>query len=150
MGTQLPVAPRSQRLDHPDLRVIGVRHEQSAVFMADGFARSGGEIAVALTSAGPGALNSMTAMATAHNDSTPLLHIVNENPAAVRHGEKGYFHDIADQFGMFRGITGFGVQVERADEIPSAVSLAFDALRNRRPRPRTRSPRSSRARPRTR
>ena len=122
-------------LDHPDMRVIGVRHEQAAVFMADGHARATGKIAVALTSAGPGALNSLTAMATAYNDSVPLLHVVNENPAHVRNAEKGYFHDIADQFGIFRDLVDFGVQVRLADEIPAAIALALDALRNRRPRP---------------
>ncbi len=36
-------------LDHPDMRVIGVRHEQAAVFMADGHARATGKVATALT-----------------------------------------------------------------------------------------------------
>jgi acetolactate synthase-1/2/3 large subunit len=122
-------------LDHQDIRPIGVRHEQAAVFMADGHARSTGRIAVALTSAGPGALNSVTAMATAYNDSVPLLHIVNENPAHVRNAERGYFHDISDQFGIFRDVTGFGIQVRLAAEIPAAIDQALDALRNRRARP---------------
>ena len=41
-------------LDHPEIRAINVRHEQSAVFMADGFYRASGEPGVALTSGGPG------------------------------------------------------------------------------------------------
>lgn len=122
-------------LDHPALRPIGVRHEQGAVFMADGYARASGRVGVALTSAGPGALNTLTAMATAHNDSVPVLHIVNENPASVRRKGRGYFHDLSDQYGIFRPVTDFGVQVTLADEIPAAVHRAFDALRNRRPRP---------------
>ena len=44
-------------LDHPELRHIEVSHEQSAVYMADGYARASGQIGVALTSGGPGALN---------------------------------------------------------------------------------------------
>jgi acetolactate synthase-1/2/3 large subunit len=122
-------------VDHPELRHIEVRHEQSAVFMADGYARASGNVGVAFTSNGPGALNTITAMATAHNDSVPVLHLVSENPAEVRRKGKGHFHDISDQFGVFRPVSGYAAQVALADEIPAAVSSAFFALRNRRPRP---------------
>jgi thiamine pyrophosphate-dependent acetolactate synthase large subunit-like protein len=122
-------------VDHPELRHIEVRHEQSAVFMADGFARASGRVGVAFTSNGPGALNTITAMATAHNDSVPLLHLVSENPPEVRRKGKGHFHDISDQFGIFRPVSAYAAQVALADEIPAAVSSAFFALRNRRPRP---------------
>jgi thiamine pyrophosphate-dependent acetolactate synthase large subunit-like protein len=122
-------------LDHPQLRHIEVRHEQGAVFMADGYSRASTGIGVAFTSNGPGALNTVTAMATAFNDSVPLLHLVSENPAEVRRKGKGHFHDISDQFGVFRPVTGFTSQVSLADEIPVAINSAFFALRNRRPRP---------------
>lgn len=122
-------------LDHPGLRHIEVRHEQGAVFMADGYARASGKVGVAFSSGGPGALNTFTAMATAFNDSVGVLHLVNENPAGVRRKGLGHFHDISDQFGMFRPVTGFGQQVLVADEIPGAIHQAMFALRNRRPRP---------------
>ncbi|MGA7272229.1 MAG: thiamine pyrophosphate-binding protein, partial [Acidimicrobiia bacterium] len=122
-------------VDHPRLRHIEVRHEQSAVFMADGFARASGRVGVAFTSNGPGALNTITAMATAHNDSVAVLHVVSENPPEVRGKKRGHFHDISDQLGVFRPVTGFATQVRLADEIPAAISSAFFALRNRRPRP---------------
>jgi thiamine pyrophosphate-dependent acetolactate synthase large subunit-like protein len=122
-------------VDHPELRHIEVRHEQSAVFMADGYARASGRVGVAFTSNGPGALNTVTAMATAHNDSVPVLHLVSENPPEVRRKGKGHFHDISDQFGIFRPVSAYAAQVALADEIPAAVNSAFFALRNRRPRP---------------
>ena len=122
-------------VDHPELRHIEVRHEQSAVFMADGYSRASGQVGVAFTSNGPGALNTITAMATAHNDSVPVLHLVSENPPDVRRKGKGHFHDISDQFGVFRPVTAYAAQVALADEIPTAVNSAFFALRNRRPRP---------------
>ena len=122
-------------IDKPELRHIEVRHEQSAVFMADGYARASGQVGVAFTSNGPGALNTITAMATAHNDSVPVLHLVSENPPEVRRKGKGHFHDISDQFGIFRPVSGHAAQVALADEIPAAVNAAFFALRNRRPRP---------------
>ncbi len=122
-------------LDYPSMRSINVRHEQGAVFMADGYARSSGRIGVALTCGGPGALNTLTPMATAFNDSSAVLHIMNENPAHVRRKGRGYFHDISDQFGIFRPVSDFGAQVALAAEIPAAVHRAMQALRNRRPRP---------------
>jgi thiamine pyrophosphate-dependent acetolactate synthase large subunit-like protein len=122
-------------VDHPELRHVEVRHEQSAVFMADGYARASGRVGVAFTSNGPGALNTITAMATAHNDSVPVLHLVSENPPEVRRKGKGHFHDISDQFAVFRPVSGHAAQVALADEIPAAVNTAFFALRNRRPRP---------------
>jgi thiamine pyrophosphate-dependent acetolactate synthase large subunit-like protein len=122
-------------LDQPDIRAINVRHEQSAVFMADGFFRSSGEIGVALTSGGPGALNTMGAMACAHNDSSAVLQVLNENPAHVRRKGLGYFHDLSDQLGMFRPVTDFVAQPTLASEIAPAINQAMGALRNRRPRP---------------
>jgi thiamine pyrophosphate-dependent acetolactate synthase large subunit-like protein len=122
-------------VDHPELRHVEVRHEQAAVFMADGYARASGRVGVAFTSNGPGALNTITAMATAVNDSVPVLHLVSENPPEVRRKGKGHFHDISDQFGIFRPVSGHAAQVALAGEIPAAVQSAFFALRNRRPRP---------------
>ena len=103
--------------------------------MADGFARSSGQVGVAFTSGGPGALNTLTAMSTAYNDSSPVLHILNENPAHVRKKGKGYFHDISDQYGVFRPVSDFGYQATLPEEIPVAIHQAMYALRNRRPRP---------------
>lgn len=122
-------------LDHPEIRAINVRHEQAAVFMADGFARASGEVGVALTSGGPGALNTLTAMSTAFNDSSAVLHVVNDNPAHVRRKGRGYFHDISDQFGIFRPVCDFAQQVALPAEIPPAIHAAMAALRSRRPRP---------------
>ncbi len=122
-------------LDHPELRHVETRHEQGAIFMADGYARAGGDLGVAFTSGGPGSLNTVTAMASAYNDSVPVLHLMNENPPQVRRKGRGHFHDMSDQFGVFRSVSDFGVQATLADEIPSAIHQAAFALRNRRPRP---------------
>jgi thiamine pyrophosphate-dependent acetolactate synthase large subunit-like protein len=121
--------------DMPAMRHIETRHEQGAVFMADGFARASGRPGVALSSGGPGALNTLTAMGTAYNDSVGVLHLVSENPRHLRRQTRGYFHDIHDQYAMFRPVSGFGIQVDLASEIPMAIHSAIHALLNRRPRP---------------
>lgn len=52
---------------------ILVRHEQAAVHMADGYARSTGEVGCVLVTSGPGATNAITGIATAYMDSVPLV-----------------------------------------------------------------------------
>ena len=116
-------------LDHPSVRAINVRHEQSAVFMADGYYRASGNVGVALTSGGPGALNTLTAMGTAHNDSSAILHILNDNPAHVRAKGRGYFHDVRDQYGIFRPVIDFGYQATMPHEIPDSVRTALTGLK---------------------
>ncbi len=122
-------------LDHPSINAINVRHEQSAVFMADGYYRASGNIGVALTSGGPGALNTLTAMGTAHNDSSAILHLLNDNPAHVRAKGRGYFHDVRDQYGIFRPVIDFGYQATMPHEIPDSIRTAATALKSRRPKP---------------
>lgn len=52
---------------------ILVRHEQAAVHMADGYARSTGDVGVVLVTSGPGATNAITGIATAYMDSVPMV-----------------------------------------------------------------------------
>ena len=52
---------------------ILVRHEQGAVHMADGYARSTGKVGCVLITSGPGATNTITGIATAYMDSVPLV-----------------------------------------------------------------------------
>ena len=56
--------------DYPVHHVLA-RHEQGAVHMADGFARAGGGVGVAMATSGPGATNMVTGIATAMMDSSP-------------------------------------------------------------------------------
>jgi acetolactate synthase I/II/III large subunit len=61
-------------VDHKDeISVLPAMHEQGAAHMADGYYRSSGEIAVVITSMGPGATNALTGLTTAYADSIPLL-----------------------------------------------------------------------------
>jgi acetolactate synthase I/II/III large subunit len=56
-----------------DITLAPAMHEQNASHMADGFYRSSGKIAAAITSIGPGATNTLTGVATAFADSMPQL-----------------------------------------------------------------------------
>ena len=84
------------------IRTIDVRHEQAAAYMADGYARATGRPGVAVVTAGPGALNTLTGVGTAFADSSPILVIAGQVPSDVLGLGKGAFHECPDQLGIFR------------------------------------------------
>ena len=59
------------------------RHEQGAIHMADGYARSTGKVGVVLATSGPGATNLVTGLATAYMDSAPVVAITGQVPTSV-------------------------------------------------------------------
>ena len=70
------------------IRLVGVRHEQTAVYAADGYARATGRLGVALVTTGPGAANALGATGEAMASSSPVLVIATDIPvdAASRRG----------------------------------------------------------------
>jgi acetolactate synthase I/II/III large subunit len=122
-------------LGFPAIGTIDVRHEQAAAYMADGYARVTGRPGVCLVTAGPGATNTLTAVATAFADSSPVLVIAGQVPSDVLGRGKGVFHECPDQLGLFRSVTGWSGRAERAGDIPHLVGEALATLRTRRPRP---------------
>ncbi len=67
-------------LDRDDVRVVTTKHEAGAVFAAAGYARKTGKVGVALVTSGPGILNALTALASAHCDGIPVLLLAGEVP----------------------------------------------------------------------
>ena len=59
------------------------RHEQAAVHAADGYARASGKVGVAIATSGPGATNTITALATAYMDSIPLVVVTGQVPTPL-------------------------------------------------------------------
>jgi thiamine pyrophosphate-dependent acetolactate synthase large subunit-like protein len=110
------------------------RHEQGAVFAADGYARVTGRPGVALVISGPGVTNAATGIAQAHHDSIPLLVI-----ATVTRGRDtragALLHDLPDQLALARTITGHAEHVADAERLPDALAAAFAAMTEGRPRP---------------
>ena len=79
-------------LEHPELRFLHGRHEQGIAFMANGYARACGEIALSLVITGPGVTNSLTPLADAYLDSVPMV-LVASQVARERRGQ-GAFHEL--------------------------------------------------------
>ena len=111
---------------------ILVRHEQAAAHAAQGYARVSGEVGVALVTSGPGATNTLTGVADAMIDSTPLVVIAGQ----VGIGALGTdaFQEV-DLVGVAQPITKWAYQIRRPEDVAWAVSRAFYIARSGRPGP---------------
>jgi acetolactate synthase-1/2/3 large subunit len=118
-------------LDYP-VRHVLVRHEQSAVHMADGYARACGQVGVAIATSGPGATNLVTGIATAKLDSSPIVCITGQVPSHVLGTDA--FQEI-DIVGITMPITKHNYLVKRAEDIAPTMREAFAIARSGRPGP---------------
>ena len=111
---------------------ILVRHEQAATHAAEGFARVSGEVGVCIVTSGPGATNTLTGVADALMDSTPMVIIAGQ----VGVGALGTdaFQEV-DLVGVAQPISKWSYQIRRAEDVAWAVSRAFYIARSGRPGP---------------
>ncbi len=114
------------------LRHVLVRHEQAAGHAADGYARSTGKPGVVLVTSGPGATNTVTAIATAYMDSIPMVVISGQVPSNLI-GEDAFQE--TDMIGVSRPIVKHSFQVRRAEDIPAVIKKAFYIACTGRPGP---------------
>ena len=114
------------------LRHVLVRHEQGATHAAQGYARVSGRVGVALVTSGPGATNTITGVADAMLDSTPIVVITGQVPSPLLGTDA--FQEV-DVIGIMSPITKWAYQVRRADEVASAVARAFYIASTGRPGP---------------
>ncbi len=114
------------------LNHILVRHEQGAAHAAQGFARASGEVGVCLVTSGPGATNTITGIADAMIDSTPMVVIAGQ----VASGFLGTdaFQEV-DLVGVTQPISKWSYQIRRAEDVPWAVARAFYIASSGRPGP---------------
>jgi thiamine pyrophosphate-dependent acetolactate synthase large subunit-like protein len=115
-----------RELNGSPIRLVGVRHEQTAAYAADGFARASGRLGVALTTTGPGAANTLAAVGEAWASRQPIVVIATDIPStARRHGVwRGSLHEATDQAAMFTPVVKEAIRVHSADEIGPAVARA--------------------------
>ena len=119
--------------DHRDrLNHILVRHEQGAAHAAQGFARVSGEVGVCLVTSGPGATNTITGVADAMIDSTPIVVIAGQVGASLLGTDA--FQEV-DLVGVTQPISKWSYQIRRAEDVAWAVSRAFYLARSGRPGP---------------
>jgi thiamine pyrophosphate-dependent acetolactate synthase large subunit-like protein len=112
----------------PMPRIMGVRHEQTTVYAADGFARATGGLGVALTTTGPGAANAVGAFGEAAMSGSPVVLIASEiSTNFARPGvTRGVLHESSDQAALFEPLAK---KVYRPRTAESALSAVADACR---------------------
>src|SRR6187455_1376891 len=118
-------------LDYPVKHVL-VRHEQGASHMADGYARAGGGVGVAMATSGPGATNLVTGIATAMMDSVPMVCITGQVPSRLIGYDAFQETDIT---GITLPITKHSYLVTRIEDIMPAMKEAFHLAKSGRPGP---------------
>ncbi len=125
--------PVWEALRESSIRLVGVRHEQTAVYAADGYARATGRLGVAIVTTGPGAANCLGATGEAMASGSPVLVVATDIPSTLRRpGEyRGVLHETRDQRAMFLPVVKGGWTLRSADALgtyaDSAALLATTA-----------------------
>jgi acetolactate synthase-1/2/3 large subunit len=122
-------------LSRPDVRVITTRHEAAAMFAAAGYARMSGKPVAVVVTSGPGVLNALTGLASAHYDDLPIIVLAGEVPRA-RFGRNALQEGSAYQLDIVhvaRSMTKLSVELNNAEAAPSLLKRAVaTALTGRR------------------
>src|SRR5258707_5752564 len=130
-GAVLPIydelAKMASRLRH-----VLARHEQGAIHMAEGYSKATGKTGVVLVTSGPGATNTITGIANAYMDSTPLVIITGQVPRKMIGTDA--FQEV-DTIGITRPCTKYNYMIRDVEEIASVVHEAFYLAGSGRPGP---------------
>ena len=129
-GAVLPIY--DEIFQQNDIRHILVRHEQGAVHMAEGYARSTGKPGVVLVTSGPGATNAVTGLTDALMDSIPLVVLTGQAPTFMI-GTDGFQE--ADTVGITRPCTKHNWLVKDTDKLAETLHQAFHIAMSGRPGP---------------
>jgi len=103
------------------IRIIDVRHEQTAAHAADGYARQTGKLGCVVTTAGPGCMNAVTGIATAFRSESPVLHIGGQS--ALVQWKMGGLQDLP-HVDVMRPITKFASTVMSTERIADMIAMA--------------------------
>ncbi|WP_407319489.1 thiamine pyrophosphate-binding protein [Isoptericola halotolerans] len=127
-----PLLSLLERVDsHPDLEFVLAKHEEGAVFMAEGFAQAGGGLGVACVSSGPGTMHAVTAAASATSDGAPVLLLAGQVPVplfgrgALQDSSGGDWS--ADLVDMFRSVTKLSALVTDTRQLEFLTLRAITA-----------------------
>ncbi len=129
-GAVLPIY--DEIFQQNDIRHILVRHEQGAVHMAEGYARSTGKPGVVLVTSGPGATNAVTGLTDALMDSIPLVVLTGQVPTFMI-GTDGFQE--ADTVGITRPCTKMNWLVKDTAKLSETIHQAFHVATKGRPGP---------------
>jgi acetolactate synthase I/II/III large subunit len=114
------------------IRVVDTRHEQTAGFAADAYARLTGKPGVALVTAGPGVTNTVTALANAQRAGVPLVCLGGAGPKTLC--DMGSLQDL-DSVRLMRPVSKWAAQVPETRRIKEYIDIAFRIARSGVPGP---------------
>ncbi len=126
------IMPLYDALRGSGIRHVLTRHEQGAVFAAEGYARATGKVGVAIATSGPGATNLVTGIADAKMDSVPLVCITGQVRSPLIGTDA--FQE-TDVFGMTLSMTKWNRLVRSLEELPHVIAEGFYWARSGRPGP---------------
>ncbi|WP_269082456.1 thiamine pyrophosphate-binding protein [Aneurinibacillus tyrosinisolvens] len=118
--------------EEDEIRYISVRHEQIAAFMADGFARSSGQVGVCMASRGPGAANLTIGIHNAYAESVPVVALLGQVSDEVYHRDA--FEEM-DLVKFFEPITKWSMEIHNTHRIPELLQRGIRTSLSGRPRP---------------
>lgn len=124
-------------LDSVQIRAVTVRHESTAMFAAAGYSRIAQKPSVVLVTSGPGVLNTLNGLASAHCEGLPVIVIAGEiarSNFGKRAMQDGTAHHL-DIVGMTRHLTKFSMQINEASQAPFVVKMALDSAMSGRKGP---------------
>ena len=104
------------------IRFIGVRHEQSAAHMEDGFSRVSGKAGVVIGQNGPGITNMVTSVAAANQAHTPMV-VISPSAGTPTVGWDGFQE--CDQVSVFKAVTKETVRVTHPSRVADCLRTAF-------------------------
>jgi len=133
------ILPVYDALYQSPVHTVLAKHEQGAAFMAGGYARASGKVSCCITTAGPGATNTVTGIANAYVDKQPVLLITGETSTHIfgkgglqeSSGEGG----AVDQCALFSSITRYQKLVERTDYLANVLNQTARILLSDTPGP---------------
>ena len=103
------------------IRIVDVRHEQTAAHAADGYARQTGKLGCVVTTAGPGCTNAATGVATAFRSESPILHIGGQS--SLTQHKMGSLQDLP-HVDMMTPITKFASGVFSTERVADMITMA--------------------------
>ncbi|MBP0047349.1 hypothetical protein H9C73_01255 [Marinobacterium sp. AK62] len=120
-----------------DLNLIVPRHEQSAAYMAMGYAKSTGKTGTFAVVPGPGILNTTAALCTAMGNCSPVVGLTGQVPTPFVGKGRGHLHELKDQAGTLRSITKDAFTIDDPAQTAEVMNRAFDTAQSGRPGPVT-------------
>src|SRR5438094_9785254 len=112
------------------IKLVTVRHEQGAAFMAGVYGRLTGQDGVCVATLGPGATNLATGIADANMDRAPLIAITGQAALAYAHKE---YHQYVDIVNVLHPLTKWNSRIQKPETIPESVRKAFNIAETEKP-----------------